>query len=442
MTGSASNPGLVARFFKIASKVEPRELKAVCVSFAYMFCVLSGYYILRPVRETMGAQAGIDALPWLYTGTFFATLVAAPIYGAFISKLRISSVLPWVYGFFIINILMFYVAFEIDPESLATAATYYIWISVFNMFVVSIFWSFMADLYDKDQARRLFGFIAAGGSLGAVVGPLITATMVGVVGTNNLLLMSCVILGLAIVFVRMLVRMKDATATDDAIAKDETVRKPLGGNPFAGFRIVISDPYMLGISAFIILYTFISTIFYFAQIELVADAFASRDERTMVFGYVDFAVNLLAILTQLFVTSRITTRWGLAVVLGLMPVFMILAFVFLSVFPILWAFLFVQVLRRAGNYAITRPGREMLWTVVDKETKYKAKNVIDTAVYRGGDLASGWINAGMRVLGLGLGGIAVVGVVVAALWLIVGYMLGKHFEAKHGKDSSPEAASS
>ncbi len=438
-------------FFKKTAKIESHELRAVLVSFVYLFCLMASYYTMRPLRDALASEVASEDLKWLWTGTFIASTLAAVIFGWVVSRYKISSCLPWIYAFFIFNIGIFYVLMREYPlgsadtmtapimnvwpvalgevkVSTVVACVYYVWLSVFNMFVVSVFWSFLADRYSKEQSKRLFGFVAAGGSAGAALGPLATAAIVSNVGVDNMLLIAAIVLSITLICIRDLTHHTDSGHTEDLSQKAS--KEKLGGSSWSGFSTLIKDPYLLAIAVFICLYTFISTIFYVAQVDLVRAAFETREARYAVNAIVDGVVNGLAIFTQLFVTSRLAGRWGLVFLLACMPAFMIFAFFSLSAFPVLMMILSLQVIRRAGNFALTRPGREMLWTVVDRDRKYKAKNVIDTSVYRGADLVNIWIENGLRSAGFGLAQIALVGSGVAAVWCGVSIWLGKTAEKR------------
>lgn len=452
-------PIAIERFFKKTAKIESHELRAILVSFVYLFCLMASYYTMRPLRDALASEVASEDLKFLWTGTFVASTLAAVVFGWVVSRYKISSCLPWVYGFFIINIGIFYLLMGAYPlgspdtmtapvlnawpivlaevkVSTVVACVYYVWLSVFNMFVVSVFWSFLADRYTKDQSKRLFGFVAAGGSAGAALGPLATAAVVSDLGVENMLLIAAIILSITLFCIRDLTRHTDGGHSDEA--QQNASKEKVGGSALSGFKTLIQDPYLMGIAVFVMLYTFISTIFYVAQVDLVRAAFETREARYAVNAIVDGIVNGLAIFTQLFVTSRLAGRWGLVFLLACMPAFMIFAFFSLSAFPVLMMILSLQVVRRAGNFALTRPGREMLWTVVDRDRKYKAKNVIDTSVYRGADLINIWIENGLRSAGFGLAQIALVGSGVAAAWCGVSIFLGKTAEKR--KSEHPEAA--
>lgn len=401
-----------------AVKVRPAELRATLYSFAYFFCLLCSYYVLRPVRDEMGIQGGVDNLQWLFTATFAAMLCAVPLFGWVSSRFSRARLLPVVYGFFIANILLFFFLYRtgiVPPEHLARA--FFVWVSVFNLFVVSVFWSFMVDVFDSEQGKRLFGFIAAGGSAGAITGPALTTALVGMVGPINLLPVSAVFLGAALYCIFRLRQW--------AVGPGVDAGAPLGGGLFDGVRRVVRTPYLLGICIYILLFTTTSTFLYFLQAGIVSEAFSGSAERTRIFATMDLATNALTVFLQLFVTGRLATRWGLPLLLALVPGIVVAGFVLLSISPVLIVIASVQILRRAGNYAIARPGREMCFSVLDREDKYKSKNFIDTVVYRGGDAVSGWIYAGMVAVGMMASGIALAGAAIALVWLATGWKLGR-----------------
>lgn len=406
-----------------AIRVHPQEIPALLWSFGYFFCLLCSYYILRPVRDEMGIAGGVSNLQWLFTGTFIAMLCVVPLFGLITSRYPRHRFLPLAYGFFIVNILLFYALFQSGVPARYVAWAFFIWISVFNLFVVSVFWSFMADIYSDEQARRLFGFIAAGGSAGAVAGPLLTASLADLLGPIHLLLISVGVLSLALLCIYQL--LNHAGSLSGQAEGSSADEQPMGGSVWAGIRLVFHSPYLLGICLFIWLYTTLATFIYFQQAHIIEANFADPGQRTAVFASIDLAVNTLTVLTQIFLTGRIVAYLGLPFTLAVIPGLMMAGFLGLGLAPVLGVLVVFQVIRRAGNYAITRPGREMLFTVVDREEKYKAKNFIDTVVYRGGDAVSGWAFAGLSALGLGLSAIAFIAVPVAALFLATGVYLGR-----------------
>jgi len=402
-------------------RLEAGEGAAVGWAFAYFFLLLASYYILRPLRDEMGIAGGIDKLPWVFTGTFLAMLAAVPLFGFVPARLPRRRFLPLVYGFFIVNLLLFYAAFQFEPARAWSARVFFIWVSVFNLFVVSVFWSFMVDLFRSDQGKRLFGLIAAGGTAGAITGPALTALLVVPLGPVNLLPVSALLLAGTVLCIRQLGRWSDQHPSTPTAPGGE----PLGGSIFAGLALIVRSPYLLGIALFMLLFTTLATFVYFEQAHIVARSFTDSAARTRYFALLDLAVNTLTVLTQLLVTARLLARLGVAGSLALMPLLSALGFVLLALTPALAVLAGFQVLRRAGEYAVTRPARELLYTVVDRETKYKAKNALDTVVYRGGDAIAGWLFTGLKSLGAGLATIAWIAVPVALAWAAVAYALGR-----------------
>jgi AAA family ATP:ADP antiporter len=429
---TAAPPTALQRLFQTTAKVEPYEIKAAVLSFSYMFLLLGSYYILRPVRDAMGTVYGVDELEELWTYTFIFSFITAPVYGYFASKLKLSTLLPWTYGFFVINIIVFYFLFQNISDDKIIAGIFYCWVSVFNLFIISVFWSFMADVFSRQQAKRIFGFVAAGGSLGAAAGPSLTAILVNYVSVNTLLLISAAGFVGVILVVRMLEKEKSVmAATGQLQGQDyQTTRldEKMGGNPFNGFAKIIQSPYLAMIAGFILMLTWVSTILYFEQADHIAKAFESREARTQAFAVVDAIVNIAAIVIQLFGTSRLVQRWGVTSALVLVPAIMLVAFIGIAAAPVMLVLLGVQVVRRVAEYAIARPGREMLFTIVDQESKYKAKNVIDTVIYRFGDLSSAWVTAGLKAVGIGTAGVAFFGVAVCIVWGLIALALGRKYE--------------
>ncbi|HKZ07274.1 MAG TPA: MFS transporter [Methylomirabilota bacterium] len=401
-------------------------------SFAYFFCVLSSYYILRPVRETLGAAAGVEGLPWLFTGTFLAMLAAVPVFGGLAARFPRRTLLPVVYGFFIACILALFVLLRSGETGAWAPAAFFIWLSVFNLFVVSVFWSFMADVWREEQARRLFGVIAAGGSAGAMAGPAITAVLAARVGPVNLLPLSALILAGALVCIVRLRRWAVAPEHGPA-ARAAQEEAPLGGSPFAGLTGVLRSAYLLGICGFVALGNLLGTFIYFQQALVIRAAYAEPGERTAVFAMMDLAVNALTIFAQLFVTGRLAGWIGLPRLLAALPALSLLGFGALAAMPSAPVLIAYQVLRRATTYGVTGPALQVLFTVLSREEKYKAKNVIDTLVYRGADALSGWAYAGLTALGMGISGIALLALPVSAVWSALAVHLGRREEElRHG----------
>ncbi|MEW8316019.1 MAG: MFS transporter [Candidatus Thiodiazotropha endolucinida] len=403
--------------------INPGEYGAVIWSFVYFFSLLSSYYIMRPIRDEMGVIAGVDKLQWLFTATFIVMLLAVPLFGYVTSHLQRKLFLPYIYYFFIVNILLFYLLFESGFSQILTARIFFVWLSVFNLFVVSVFWSFMTDLFKNEQARRLFAVIATGGTIGAITGPLLTTLLVQSIGNASMLLISAGLLGLSIISIyRLIAWQRTQHEINEPHRLDD---KPLGGAILDGIRLALSSPYLLGICLLMLLFTLLSTFLYFQQAQIVKDAFSDSETRTSVFAAIDLSVNLLTLLLQTFVTSRLVKGVGLGITLALIPLLLAFGFLLLGFYPTLPVLIAVQVMRRAGNYAIMRPAREMLYVVLSREEKYKAKNFIDTVVYRGGDAVSSWLYAGLKSVGFTLSSIAWIAVPISLFWAWIAYRLGR-----------------
>ncbi|MNP07801.1 Major Facilitator Superfamily protein [compost metagenome] len=386
--------------------------------------------MLRPVRETMGVAGGVENLQWLFTGTFVLTLIALPLFGWLASKVQRRRILPWTYGFLASNLLVFAALFALQPDNLWSARAFYIWLSMFNLLSISLAWSVLADLFSSEQAKRLFGLLAAGASLGGLLGPLLGTLLVGVIGHAGLVVLATACLLGSVVAVVFLQRFRDRHPLP---ADTELPRsRPLGGNPFAGASEVFRSPYLLMIAVFVVLLASVSTFLYFEQARLVAEHFSSRTEQTQVFGLIDTLVQLLSILTQVFITGHLARKLGVGVLLVAVPLVMVVGFVWLAMAPLFAVFVVVMVVRRVGEYALVRPGREMLYTVVVPEHKYKAKNFTDTVVYRGGDALSGWVKRGLDLLGDHPGLAMVIGAGIALVWALTGGWLGREQIRREG----------
>ena len=424
MSDASPRPNLIARLFN----VEPRETAAVVAGLALFFLLFTGYFMLRPVRETMGVAGGVDNLQWLFTGTFVATLAAMPLFGWVAARVRRRHILPWTFGFFVLNLLVFAALFAWQPENVWIARTFYIWLSVFNLLTISLAWSVLADLFVVAQAKRLFALMAGGASLGGLFGPILGTLLVAPLGHAGLVLLSALFLAGSIAAANWLQRWRDAHPLP--IQDGATRSRPLGGNPFAGATAVFRSPYLLGIALFVLLLASVSTFLYFEQARLVAEVFPDRTRQTQVFGLIDTIVQSLAILTQIFITGQIARRLGVGILLVLVPLITAAGFLWLALAPTFAVFAVVMVVRRAGEYALVRPGREMLYTVVGAEDKYKAKNFIDTFVHRLGDQIGAWSTAGFAALGMTAAAEALVAAPLSLLWLGVGLWLGRQQEAR------------
>ena len=421
---ASDNP--ILAFLRSASLVKERELNAVVSSFLFVVVLMSAYYILRPVRDAMASDWSDAEVSWLWTLNFFISTGVVALYGAAVSRFRFKLLVPATYGIFAASFVSFYVLGSFSADRTLIDKSFYVWVSVFSLFHISVFWSFMSELFSKEQSGRLFGVIAAGASVGGLVGPSIPAFFSASLGTDNLMLIASVMLLLTIPIIFHLQALK-LTAPGDHVLPKTTTPQAIGGNPLAGFKAFFSNPYLLCIGLFIFLYTGISSFVYFELKNLLSEL--TRPERTAIWAQMDLAVNILSISTGLLVTGRIVSKFGMPVTIALVPVLICIGLLVLAISPFLGAVVVLQIVRRAGNYAVTRPAREMLFTRVDRETRFKAKPVIDVVAYRGGDMLMAWLFTGLtQGLGLGLAAVAVVGAGIAALWSVVGIYLGRWFE--------------
>jgi AAA family ATP:ADP antiporter len=424
------------RFLSKLVQLEAHEFKAVLLAFLCNFVLLACYYILRPVRDTMATVFGVGQLQHLFTLTFVATLVCAPTFVALASKLKLTKLLPGIFWFWLINVLVFYFLFKHYPQDRWIAGAYYVWFSVTNLFMISIFWSLMVDLFSSTQATRLFAFIAAGGSLGAIAGPLITRICVNAVEISGLLLIAAAGLGLVIMLIHLLMREKEQLRMTMPSAPSSTFDHHLGGNLLDGFRAVFKSSYMLNQAAFMLLMTWIATIAYFLQTDLVTKAFSVLSERTQAIADIDLVVNICSALVLILGLSRFVQRFGVTSSLLLNPLFMILAFIGVALSPSLLMLQAMQIVRRVSQYAIARPSREMCFTVVSQEHRYKAKNIIDTVVYRFGDVTAAWMQTGLNVIGLGFSGTIALGLLASSGWGVIAVSLGRRYEKLRASQST------
>ena len=403
--------------------VQPEELPALLAAFATLFCMFSSYTILRPIRDTMGITSGVENLPYLWWGTFIAMLALQPVYGWLTSRFRRPVFLPWVYAFFTANLLAFYFWFNLQQDHTWIARTYYVWVSVFNFFIVAVFWSLMADVFTREQAGRMFGFIAAGASTGGLVGPLIASRLAVPLGTINLLLISAVLLASSLFFMKRVIHWQRHFGSG---ARGADVDTPLGGHFLAAFHQVLRSPYLLGIALFVVLLSWVSGFLYLEQQAFVAKVFATRDERTRFFSDVDFWVQAFSLVTQLFLFGRLYKWVGLRALLVSVPLIMTAGYAIFALLPTFAVLVGVLAVRRVGEYAITRPSRDSLYTVCTREEKYKAKSLIDTFIYRGGDATGASVYQLLTgVFGFGPAGIGWVGAAISALWMMLALALGK-----------------
>ena len=414
------------RFLKSASMVKEHEVRAVIFSFLFVVLLMSAYYILRPVRDAMASDWTDAEVSWLWTMNFFISTAIVALYGIMVSKFRFRLLVPTMYGIFAVSFVIFYTLGSISEDRTLIDKAFYVWVSVFSLFNISIFWSFMSELFSKEQSGRLFGIIAVGASVGGLIGPSITAFFSVSLGTDKLMLIASMMLLIPIPIIFHLQSLKVKDLNNEKL-DSATINQSIGGNPFAGFKMFFSNPYLLSIGLFIFLYTGISSFVYFELKNLLSDF--SRPERSVIWAQMDLAVNILAISTGLFATGRIVTKFGMPATIAMVPVMICIGLLVLAISPLLGVVVMLQIIRRSGNYAVTRPAREMLFTLVDQETRFKAKPVIDIVAYRGGDMLMAWLFTGLtQGLGLGLAAVAGVGAGIAALWSLVGIYLGRWFE--------------
>ena len=425
----------------------PEEAGLVLLSACYFFFILSAYYVIRPIREEMAVAGGVENIAWLFTATLVAMLVAHPIFGAIVSRWPRRRFVTVTYRFFMLNLLVYFVLLNVVPQGSAsvwTGRTFFVWISVFNLFVVSVFWSFMTDIFRERQSRRVFGLIGVGGTLGGILGSSITALLVGILSPATLLLFSILLLEGGVVCLKVLDRRcgtaqrvaddargdaagdppGEAAGDARAGARGDAGAEVIGGTALEGIRRVFSSPYLMGIVAYMLLFTIGSTFLYNIQADIISRTFSDAAERTVVFARIDLAVNVLTLFTQLFLTGRILNWLGVRLALAILPLLSVLGFLVLGLVPVFAVFVVFHVLRRAGNFALAVPTREVLYTVLPRRDKYKAKHFNDLFVSRAGDQIGVWSFAGLRALGLGGGVLALTMVPLAGVWMLVALWLG------------------
>lgn len=409
-------------------RLETREISAVAASFLFVFTLMTAYYILRPVRDAMSSDWSDAELSWLWTLNFFISTGAVLLYGVAVSRVDFKKLVPGIYIFFAGSFLFFYLATYWFDDTRLIDKAFYVWVSFFALFHVSVFWSFMSDIYSSSQSKRLFGLIGAGASIGAVLGPIIPVFFSDLLGVYNLLVIAALMLFLVIPIIRFLDKTRSVNSVNINPQSDSSSIKAIGGDFFNGFVDLFSHRFLLGIGLFILLYTIMSTFVYFELKNVMVEY--DRATRTQYWAMMDLVVNSLAIFTALFVTGRLATRCGLTVTLALVPVLLVFGWLAVAIAPGLGILIGLQIIRRAGNYAISRPGREMLFTAVPRETRFKTKPIIDIVVYRGGDVLASWAYTGLaQGVGLGLGSMALVAAIIALIWTLVAIFLGNNYES-------------
>ncbi|WP_122868436.1 NTP/NDP exchange transporter [Pseudomonas viridiflava] len=393
------------------ANVRPGERAALLLGFAFHFCVLASYYLVRPLRDALGLEGGADKLQWLFTATFLVMLLMVPLFGALVSRLPTRRFVPLIYRCIALTMILFGVLIANRVAPVQVGNVFFVWISVYNLFIVSIFWSVLVDRFSSEQGQRLFGFVAAGGTLGTFIGPLLAATMASRLGPIALTLAAAVLLELAVRCHRALLARTEAQSADSS-----RVDRRMGGSMLAGITLISRSPYLLGLVLFMLLHTTAATFLYFEQGRIVADSYSDVASRTQFFAVVDLIVSALTLTFQLLLTGPLIRMIGVGGALITLPLATVVAFIAMALAPVPTTVALAQGLRRAIEFSLVRPAREVLWTVVSREEKYKAKNVIETLVYRGGDAMSGWLSVGLAAMGAGFGIFAMLILPAAGAW--------------------------
>jgi AAA family ATP:ADP antiporter len=413
-----------ARLLSRLAPIEPRETRAVVAAFFLFFFMWAGYFAVRPVRETIGTLIGREQLANVWLFTWAASLAIIPLYGIVVAHFRRSVFLPTMYGLVAVVLALIGLALQGDEVNLVVGKVFYVFISVVNLFLISMFWSFLLELFEREQTKRLFGVIAAGGSAGALAGPLISDLSVSSIGNSGVLFLGAALFVAAIFCQRLLLALWTQRASGEGAGED----RPIGGNMFAGITLILRSPYILAIALYVVMISTVNTLLYFEQLRLVEITFSDTTERTRVFARLDWIVQGLTVLSQIFLTGRIAQRFGVIALVTFVPLIMVVGFLGLAFSGTFAVLAVVFVLRRACEYAFVRPGREMLWSPLSKETKYKAKNTVDVPVYRGADALSAQVNNAVASAGFGASAVAFLGAGVALVWALVGWWLGRRFE--------------
>ena len=414
--------GLISRF----ADIRPNEIRATLWSFLYFFCLLAVYLILRPLRDEMGIAAGRDTLQYLFTATFFVMLAASPLYAGLVAKLPRQKFIPLIYRFFILNLVIFWAFLTFSIEATWTARIFFVWVSVFNLFAVSVFWSFMADLFATEQGKRLFGFIAAGGTAGTLLGSSLTVGLSGVIGPANLLIAAGGLLELAIFCAA---RLESAVPVSEQSSAQGNGAAALGGGMLAGFRLILGSRYLAGIALWVALLSLAGTFLYFLQQDVVRSISADPAVRTRIFAGMDLIANLMTLALQFAATGQIIKRLGAGTAAALLPMVFACGFAALMIVPGLWTVVAFQALQRTLNFSFSNPAREILFTSVAREEKYKAKNLIDTVVFRGGDVVWSWVFAALSgIVGSALM-VAGLAIPVMGAWAGLALWLGRAQES-------------
>jgi AAA family ATP:ADP antiporter len=426
VSDTSPSGSLLQRTLARACDINAQETRVTLASFCLVLVLMASYYILRPLRDAMASDWTDAEVSWLWTFTFIFSTLAVSLYGAAVTRIRIQRLVPSVYGFFAASFLLFYLGTQTVADRVLLDKSFYVWISLFSLFHISVFWSFMADTFSKPQATRLFGFIGAGASIGAIGGPAFAAFLVGDMGTEPLLLVAAVLIALTLPIIIWIQHLKFSDLDNTQITAGTGDFEFIGGNPLAGFSHFLQSRYLLALGLFIFFYTSIGSFVYFELKNLLAEY--DRETRSQIWASIDLAVNSLTVLVAAFATGRIAKYFGLSFTLASVPVMIGAGMLLVAAAPMVAVVVALQIVRRAGNYAISRPAREMLFTAVDREVRFKAKPVIDIVIYRGGDMLNAWaFTALTQGLGLGMASVALFGSGIAALWALTGIYLGRRF---------------
>ena len=430
---STALPDIQGPFHRLLNKLgsaHPHEVKAFVLAFLCNFVLMASYYLLRPIRDAMATVFGVAQLQDLFTGTLVLTLVCSPVFAWATDTFKLSRLLPGVFGFLVLNIIAFYFWFVAHPDSRWLAAAFYWWFSVVNLFMVSVFWSLMVDVFTPNQASRLVPGIAGGGPLGAIGGSAIASLSVKAVGDSGVLLMAAAGLVVVIVLVSWLIREKRRMQEAQVETQSSSMERKLHGNFFDGFRVLFTSGYQINQALFMLLMTWIATIGYFLQTDLIAKAFSDVASRTQALANIDLVVNVCSAAIAMLGLARVIKWFGVTGSLVLNPILTAISFVLLALSPTLLMLQATQAMRRIIQYGVARPSREICFTVVEQENRYKTKNIIDVVVYRFGDLSSAWMQSGLRAIGFGLNGILGVGVLASGLWAVSALTLGRQYERR------------
>jgi AAA family ATP:ADP antiporter len=411
---------ILQRFFNVRGG----ELAPILTAGLYFFCVLTSLQVLRPARDAIGMEGGLDSIRWLFIGTALVTLAVNPAFGWLVSRFRRLVFITATYSFFALSLVGFYALIALAPDAVGDVSgrVFYVWFSVFNLFSTMVFWALMADRFTLEQSKRIFGIIAVGGTLGAIFGPWLASQLAGPLGTAAMLLVAAAFLGLAVVAAWLVAWLQPEVAKGNPKSVDRVV---IGGGAWGGVGAVFRSPYLLGISSYVLLMTVIGTFLYFTRLAMVAAAADETDARTAIFANIDLLTQIVTLLLQMIVTGHIMKRFGVSVALLLLPIVVSFGFVGLAMAASFAVLILFEASFRAVQRAITRPARETLFTVVTREEKYKSKAFTDTFVYRGGDVVGAWTEGGLRALGLGLVGLASVAIPLAFVWAGLGLWLGR-----------------